>query len=132
MALLFEKESWAIKGCAFEVMKRLGSGFTEYVYQDALAIEFAHSGVPYEKEKHLNVSYRGEVLAHDFYMDFICYDEIVVELKAIKELEDAHRAQLLNYLRAANKKLGFLMNFHGTACKIERILNYELLKQEQQ
>lgn len=131
MALIFEKESWAIKGCAFEVMKRLGSGFTEYVYQDALAVEFRHAGVPYEKEKHLNVTYRDEVLQHDYYMDFLCYDEIVVELKAVKELEDVHRAQLLNYLRAGRKKLGFLMNFHGSACKIERIVNYALLNEEE-
>lgn len=128
MALLQEKESWEIRGAALEVHKELGCGFQEKVYQDALEIEFQRMGIPYEREKHITIEYKGVTIDHDYFADFVCYGNIIVELKAIKELADVHKKQVVNYLRATNFKLGFLFNFGETSLKTERILNYHEIK----
>ena len=124
MALLFENETWHIKGAAFEVHKELGCGFLEKVYQDALEMEFKAMGIPYEREKHIAIQYKGQTIDHDYYADFVCYGNIIVELKAVSQLNDIHKRQVLNYLRATNLKLGMLMNFGETSLKTERIINH--------
>lgn len=128
--LLFEKESWAIRGACLEVHKELGCGFLEKVYQDALEIEFQLMGIPYEREKHITIQYKGRTIDHEYYADFVCYGHIIVELKAIKELTDTHKKQVINYLRATDNTLGFLFNFGDGSLKTERILNYYKLKKE--
>lgn len=105
MSLLFEKESYMIRGCALEVHKELGCGFLEKVYQDALEIEFRNSGIPYEREKQIKVQYKGETLMHDYYADFVCYESIIIELKAVETVLPIHKAQTINYLKVTGFQL---------------------------
>ena len=106
-----------------EVHKELGNGFLEPVYQDALAYEFSLQNVPFEKEKRINVFYKGHDLGREYYADFICDDKIIVELKAVGKLVNAHKAQILNYLNATKLKIGLLVNFGEASLKWERISN---------
>ncbi|MCQ2075482.1 MAG: GxxExxY protein [Bacteroidaceae bacterium] len=124
MSLLFEKESYMIRGCALEVHKELGCGFLEKVYQDALEIEFRNAGVPYEREKQIKVQYKGETLMHDYYADFVCYESIIIELKAVETVLPIHKAQTINYLKATGFQLGFLINFGEESLNIERLFRY--------
>lgn len=123
MEIVYRKESYDIIGAAMEVHKTLGNGFSEYVYQDALEKEFQLRGIPYEREKHMTVSYKGTILDHDFYADFVCYGRIIVELKAVKNLADENKAQVINYLKVSGLRLGLLLNFGGTSLAYERLLN---------
>ena len=111
MSLVYPNESYAIRGAAMRVYNVLGSGFLEAVYQEALEIELDKRHIPYEKEKELDVYYDGIRLGKKYVADFVCYDKIILELKAVKELEDSHRSQIYNYLKATGFKLGFLINF---------------------
>lgn len=90
---------------------KLGHGFLEAVYQEALEIEFQRRNIPYEREKELKINYDGVELKQTYKADFICYDKIIVELKALSALDDAHRSQVYNYLHATGYKLGLLYNF---------------------
>ena len=116
--LLYSDLTYAINGAAFNVYNGLGPGFLEAVYQEALEIEFQRRNIPYEREKELKIQYNGVELKQTYKADFVCYDKIIVELKAVSELEDAHRAQVYNYLHATGLKLGMLYNF-GNAQKLE-------------
>jgi GxxExxY protein len=89
----------------------LGSGFLEAVYQEALELELDRRNIPYEKEKELEIYYDGIKLGKKYIADFVCYDKIILELKAVKELDDSHRSQLYNNLKVTGFKLGFLINF---------------------
>lgn len=111
MSLVYPNESYAIRGAAMRVYNVLGSGFLEAVYQEALEIELDKRHIPYEKEKELDVYYDGIRLGKKYVADFVCYDKIILELKAVKELDDSHRSQIYNYLKATGFKLGFLINF---------------------
>ena len=105
-----------------KVHNELGPGFTEKVYQEALAIEFTERGIPFTREKEMHAIYKGIMLEGTFIPDFICYDKIILELKAAKELLPEHSAQLFNYLRGANMRLGLLVNFnHYPGVDIRRI-----------
>lgn len=119
MALLYSGESYAINGAAMEVYNQLGQGFLEPVYQEALGKEFLLRGIPFEREKLLTISYKGENLIQTYKADFVCYGKIIVELKAVSELTDAHRSQVYNYLHATGFQLGIILNF-GFANGIER------------
>lgn len=121
--LIYEKESWLIRGAALEVHKELGCGFLEKVYQDALEIEFKNNGIPYEREKHIVIKYKGQFIDHEYFADFVCYGNIIVELKAVSQLTDIHKAQVINYLKATKAPLGFLFNFGEKSLKTERIIN---------
>lgn len=94
-----------------EVYNTLGPGFVEYVYQDALEIEFASRSMPYKKEVTLQVSYKSQILPHTYKADFVCFDRIIIEVKAVSTILPEHKAQLLNYLRATSMKLGILISF---------------------
>ena len=104
-----------------KVHEILGSGFTEKVYQDALAVEFQERGVPFQRETELHAIYKGVSLSATFIPDFICYDSIIVELKAVRELDDVHRSQALNYAKVANMKLALLINFGAAKLEQERL-----------
>ena len=93
------------------VYNTLGPGFLEAVYQEALAIEFKKRGIPYEQEKELKVFYDGQKLKQTYRADFVCYGNIIVELKAVSELDNSHRSQVYNYLKATGYKLGIIFNF---------------------
>jgi GxxExxY protein len=121
--LIYPEESFAIRGCLFEVYRNKGAGFLEPVYQECMEIEFSLSSVPTVPQPDLKLEYKGRPLKSTYTPDFICYDKIIVELKAVKELTDAHRAQVQNYLKATGFKLAFLVNFcHHPLIEIERIV----------
>ncbi len=122
--LLFQKESYAIVGACFEVYKEKGCGFLEPVYQECLEIGFDAQGIPVIAQKLLALTYRGRTLKQTYKADFICYDKIIVELKAVSDLIDEHRAQVINYLNATSLQLGLLINFgHYPKLQYERIAN---------
>lgn len=120
-------ECYSIVGAAMEVHKALGKGFTEYVYQDAQEVEFKQRGIPYEREKPVKVYYKGVELQHSYIADFVCYGEIIVELKAISTICSVHSAQVINYLHATEKKLGLLLNFGADSLQKERLVNFNII-----
>ena len=120
---LLEEETYKIIGAAMEVHRQLGCGFTEKVYQDALEKEFLLRGIPYVREVHLHVTYKGEALDSDFIPDFVCYNCIIVELKAVQELDNLHRAQAINYSRVAGMGVALLINFGSLSLEHERLFN---------
>ena len=109
--IIYKEESSKIVGAIFEVHKRLGVGLLEKVYQEALAIELEHRNIPFEREKRFDVYYREQKLDSQYIADFVCYDNIIVELKAVSKLDDSHRAQVFNYLKATGYKVALLFNF---------------------
>ncbi len=120
--LIYADESYKIIGAAMAVHNELGCGFSEKVYQEALAIEFAAQGIPFEREKRLRVFYKGQLLEQDFYADFVCYDKIIVELKALPLLQSDHTAQVMNYLKCTKMRLGLLLNFGTISLDTKRIV----------
>ena len=105
------------------VFNELGNGFLEKVYQEALAIEFQNNGIPFEREARIPVYYKNVKLQQEYIADFICYDNIIVEVKAISELTGSHKAQVINYLKATNLQVGLLVNFGASKIKVERLFN---------
>jgi GxxExxY protein len=121
--ILYKDESYKIVGACFEVYREKGCGFLEAVYQECVEIELRLQGIPFMPKKSLSLEYKGNPLRSTYEPDFICYDKIVLELKAVAELTDEHRAQILNYLRATGFKLGLLVNFgHFPKAQVERIV----------
>lgn len=120
-----EELTGKIINACMEVHNELGNGFLEPVYQEALEEEFKIQGIPYVREKLLPVMYKGKQLKKEYYADFVCYDDIIVELKAVSVLSKPHKAQVLNYLNAANKEIGLLINFGETKLKWERITKFK-------
>ena len=116
--IIHKEESYKIVGAAFKVYNNLGHGFLEAVYQEALEIELQRQGIPYEREKVLKIQYDGVELKQTYKADFVCFDKIIVELKAVSALDDAHRSQVYNYLHATGHQLGLLLNF-GSPDKLE-------------
>jgi len=123
MSLLYKQECYDIIGACMEVHSNLGNGFLEAVYQEALSIEFNNVNIPFLREKKLDIYYKGQVLSKYYIADFICFDKIIIETKATTELNSVHDAQLLNYLKATNKKLGVLVNFGQKSLQYKRIVN---------
>ena len=104
--LIYPEESYKIIGACFNVYKEKGCGFTEPVYQECLEIELEHQEIQFEAQKKLKLIYRGKELEKTFKPDFICYNKLIVEIKAVSNLIDEHRAQVLNYLNATEMKIG--------------------------
>lgn len=121
--LLFKDESYKIIGSCFKVHRELGPGFSESVYQEALSIQFAKDDIHFEREKVLNVFYDGEKLKKHFKSDFVCFDCIVVELKANPFIHIDNIEQTRNYLKSTKFKLGLLINFGEKSLTYKRILN---------
>ena len=119
MELYNKQESYDIVGAAMHVYNVLGPGFVEAVYQEALELEFQKRGIPYEREKEIGLFYEGILMNIKFRPDFICYGKIIVELKAVQELDDMNRVQVYNYLKATQYKVGLLFNF-GSKNGLER------------
>lgn len=117
--IIYKEESFKVVGAAFKVYNALGHGFLEAVYQEALEIEFQRQGIPYEREKELKIKYEGVELKQTYKADFVCFGKIIVELKAVNALDDAHRSQVYNYLHATGYKLGLLLNF-GNSDELEK------------
>ena len=103
-----KQESYNITGAAMHVYNTLGPSFLEAVYQEAFELELAKRNISYEREKELSISYNGVVLKQTYRADFVCYGNIIVELKAVAHLDDTHRSQVFNYLKATGYKRGLL------------------------
>ena len=116
--LLLKDEVYAIVGAAMEVHNQIGTGFLEAVYHEALEIEERLRSIPYESHKKLQIVYKGQTLNKEYEADQICYEQIVVEIKAIDRLTSREEAQLLNYLKATGLRVGLLINF-GSGAKLE-------------
>ena len=120
--LVCKNEAYQIIGAAMAVHNELGSGMREIVYGDALEIEFKLRGISFQREQTFNVFYKGVELQHKFKCDFICFKNIIVELKAEKGLTDIDRSQIINYLKITKCPLGILINFGESALMYERYI----------
>jgi len=121
--IILKEESYKIVGACFEVYNAMGCGFLEAVYQECLGIEFSKQTIPFKAQAPLELSYKGQVLEQKYIPDFICFEKVIVEIKALKELSDEHRAQVHNYLKATGYRLGLLVNFgHHPKLQYERIV----------
>ena len=119
--ILYKEESYKIIGACFEVYNELGCGYLEAVYQEALEREFQLQNIPHKREPVLEILYKGKPLEKKYNADFICYDKIIVELKALSSLLKDHESQILNYLKATGYKLGLLVNFGEPSLKYKRL-----------
>ncbi len=123
--IVFKEESYKIVGACFEVYKEKGNGFLEDVYQERLSIEFKLRCIPFLEKPRLELHYKGQELKQKYIPVFLCFDKIIVELKAVKQLCDEQRAQVINYLKATGKQLGLLINFgHFPQLEHERFVNH--------
>lgn len=118
MELLYKEEVFNIVGAAIEVHRELGPGFLEAVYQEAFEIELRARSIPFESQKPLHLSYKGEQLQKEYVADLVVYDKIIVELKALERLSGSEESQIINYLKATGMRVGVLLNF-GADCKLE-------------
>ena len=119
--LIYEEETGKIIKACMNVYNELGNGFLEAVYQEALAIEFGLMNIPFRREVKIDIFYKGKKLSKEYFADFICYDTIVVELKAVSKLINANKAQVLNYLHGTKLAVGLLINFGESSLKWERL-----------
>jgi GxxExxY protein len=121
--LIYKEESYRIIGACFEVYKEKGCGFLEPVYQECLEIELGFQAIPFKPQLPIALTYKGQPLQKHYIADVVCYDKIIVELKAVSALTDEHRAQVINYLHATGHRLGLLINFgHHPKLEWERIV----------
>jgi GxxExxY protein len=124
MGIVYEEQSYAIMGACFEVYREMGCGFTEPIYQECLEIELGIQGIPFRPRRELTLKYKDRPLRKTLEPDFVCFDLIIVEIKAASELIAEHRAQVHNYLKATGLKLGLLVNFgHLPKLEYERIVH---------
>ena len=116
-------ENYTIVGLCMEVHRLLGCGLLEIVYKDALEIEFRNHNIPYEREKEFSIEYKGIVLPHKFYADFIVYEDIILEVKSVKEISNDHLAQTINYMKLANTPVGIIANFQNKSLVHKSLIN---------
>ena len=122
-SMTFPEESHKIIGAAMAVHRYFGCGFSEKVYQDAFEVELKKLNIPYQREVQLHAVYNGVELTSTFIPDFICYDKIIIEMKAVKEIEDIHRSQAINYAKVSELPLAILINFGEASLRFERFPN---------
>jgi len=123
MEIVYKQEAYDVVGACFEVYNEMGCGFLEAVYQECLQIEIEIRGIPFRPQSELSLKYKGRSLLQKYQPDFICYEKIVLEIKAASELTDEHRAQVHDYLKATGYRLGLLVNFgHYPKLQYERIV----------
>lgn len=121
--MIYKEESYAIIGACMYVHSKLGAGFLESVYSEALEIEFQKRNIPFEKEKKLPVYYDNQPLKKYFKADFVCFDKIIIELKSAKMIIENHRQQTLNNIKSTNFQLGLLINFGTLSLTYKRVVN---------
>ncbi len=118
-----DERTYKIIGAALEVHKELGAGFLEAVYQEALQKEFAIQGIPFKPQPIVEIKYKGEPLEKKYQPDYICYEEVIVEIKAMSGLTGLEESQLINYLKATGLKVGLLINFGSKSLEHKRFVN---------
>lgn len=122
MSLYKQEENYKIIGICMEVHNILGSGLSEIIYKEAPEFEFRENNIPFEREKEYTIEYKGTILPHKFYADFVIYDEIILEVKAVKEIVNNHISQTLNYMKLANSQLGIIANFQNKSLEYKRLV----------
>ncbi|GAB4294017.1 MAG: GxxExxY protein [Ignavibacteriaceae bacterium] len=127
--LIYKEESYLIIGKCFEVHNNLGPGFLEIVYKDALEYEFKQSNIPYKREKEYAVNYKNIVLPHKFYADFVVFDKIILEIKAVNGISEEFVALAINYLKVSRNKLALIVNFGELKLNSKRIVLEEKLRE---
>jgi GxxExxY protein len=115
-----EEETYKIIGICMEVHRILGPGLLEVIYKDALEIEFRENNIPFEREKEFTIKYKDKILPHKFCADFIVNEDIILEVKAVKEFSNEHIAQVLNYMKLADSEIGLLANFQTKSLQYKR------------
>lgn len=120
---IFKTETYRIIGICMDVQRTLGYGFSEIIYKDAMELEFFGSALEYMREVELKVGYKGQILPHTFFADFLCYGQIIVEVKSSGEgIINDHIAQTLNYLRVSGNKIGLIINFGKRKLEYKRLI----------
>ena len=119
--LILKDEVYTVIGAAFEVSNELGSGFLEPVYQEALEIEFEERNIPFFAQPRAEIHYKNRILKKEYIPDFLCFDELIVEIKALKEITGIEESQVLNYLKATKKPLALLINFGAPKLEWRRL-----------
>lgn len=117
-----KEETYRIIGVCMEVHNHLGAGFLEIVYKDALELEFKKAGIPYEREKEYLVNYKGIILPHRFYADFVVFDNVILEIKGQKGIADEHIAQAINYLKVSQNRIALIVNFGELKLSYKRLI----------
>ena len=120
--IFLKEESYKIIGICMEVHNNLGPGFLEIVYKDALTYEFLKEGIPFEREKMYEVDYKGTILSHKFYADFVVYENIILEVKGCSGITDEFVARAINYLKVSGSKLALIVNFGELKLSYKRII----------
>ena len=120
--LIYKEESFKIIGLCMEVHRELGNGHSEAIYKDALEFELSQSGIPFSRERQYTIQYKTVILPHKYFADFIIWDKILLEAKAVEAICDAHVKQVLNYLAASKLTLGLLVNFGETSLTFRRVV----------
>lgn len=122
MDLIYKEEYYKIVGICMEVHRHLGGGLLEVIYKDALEYEFRKNNIPFKREKEYTIQYKNIILPHKFYADFVVYEDIILEVKAVSRINDNHMAQTLNYTKLAYSRLGIIANFHNKSLEHKRIV----------
>lgn len=121
-SLLHKEEVFQLVGLCMEIHRELGKGHDEIIYKDALIVELSRATIPFLREKNYEVAYKGVVLPHYCYADFVMWGKILFEAKAVEKLTESHIKQVLNYLAASNLRLGLLVNFGGDSLEWKRVI----------
>ncbi len=122
MGIIHKEESYQIIGICMEVHNNLGAGFSEIVYKDALELEFKNAKIEYSREKEYAVNYKGIILSHKFYADFVIFDKIILEIKGKNKIANEDIAQCINYLKISENNLALLVNFGEPKLNYKRIV----------
>lgn len=120
--IIYKETSYKIIGIAMEVHNRLGYGFLEKVYENAMMILLKKKGIRAESQMPIKIKFESEIIG-EYIADVLVDDEIILELKAVKKIHEKHKAQTINYLKATNKKLGIIINFGNERLEYERVIN---------
>ena len=120
--LLYKEEVFKLVGFCMEIQRELGKGHDEIIYKDALVVELSRAGIPFLRERNYEVSYKGVILPHYYYADFVVWEKILFEAKAVEKLSDSHIKQVLNYLGASKLRLGLLVNFGSDSLEWKRVV----------
>ncbi len=120
--LLHREETHRLIGLCMEIHRELGRGHDEIVYKDAMVVELSRAGIPFEREKRFQVTYKGSLLRHPYFADFVVWDRIIFEAKAVERIGEAHTKQVLNYLAASRLRVGLLVNFGADSLDWKRVV----------